>query len=269
MKKAGTYYGLLKEYKSSQKHKNRIIHSWLVILLITLFVIWELASRIDWFNPLQFSSPSQVYALIFGNVSSGLMLMHLRVSLLATITGFIIGTSSGILTASALWSSLRFFNIMNPFFIIMNALPVLALGPVIIVLVGPGYFAIITIAAILTALITSSVIYSGFKAVDYNYIKILKCFGATRGDIFKEAVFPATLPTVILTLKINIYVSWIGIIIGEFLVSKKGLGYLTIYGVQISDVTLVAASLLLITISAVIMHVIVKQTKHLLIRDSN
>src|SRR5699024_9876424 len=102
-----------------------------------------------------------------------------------------------------------------------------------------------------------------------NYEKVLKSFGATRWQCFKEAVFPATLPAMISTLKVNVGLSWVGIIVGEFLVAKEGLGYLIIYGFQVFDFSLVMSSLLLIDIFAAIMYKIVEKIESWLIKHTH
>src|SRR5690625_1931848 len=196
------------------------------------------------------------------------MLTHVQISLFETVLGFIIGTLIGIVTASLLWSSPRLSKIMDPYLVIMNAMPKVALGPIMIVALGPGYVSIIAMGAIVSVVITTLVVYSAFKEVDPNFVKVLKSFGATRWQCFKEAIFPATLPTMISTLKVNVGLSWVGVIVGEFLVSKNGLGYLIIYGFQVFDFTLVMASLLLIAIFAAIMYKLVEKLERQLIKHT-
>src|SRR5699024_9962916 len=123
--------------------------------------------------------------------------------------------------------------------------------------------------AIVSVIITTLVVYSAFREVDPNYEKVLKSFGATRWQCFKEAVFPATLPAMISTLKVNVGLSWVGIIVGEFLVAKEGLGYLIIYGFQVFDFSLVMSSLLLIAIFAAIMYKIVEKIESWLIKHTH
>src|SRR5699024_6873700 len=122
---------------------------------------------------------------------------------------------------------------------------------------------------IVSVIITTLVVYSAFREVDPNYEKVLKSFGATRWQCFKEAVFPATLPAMISTLKVNVGLSWVGIIVGEFLVAKEGLGYLIIYGFQVFDFSLVMSSLLLIAIFAAIMYKIVEKIESWLIKHTH
>lgn len=262
-------YHLFETYKNKLKHEKKVILTWQAIIFITFFAIWEITSRMYWIDPLLFSSPSKIVSLIFEKFSDGSMLTHVQVTLFETLLGFLIGTILGIIIASTLWASTRFSKIMDPYLVIMNAMPKVALGPIIIVALGPGYVSIITMGAAVSVIITTLVVYSAFREVDPNYEKVLKSFGATRWQCFKEAVFPATLPAMVSTLKVNVGLAWVGIIVGEFLVSKQGLGYLIIYGFQVFDFTLVMSSLILIAIFAAIMYKIVEKLESWLIKHTH
>jgi len=260
---------LFQQYKNKQKREKKIVITWQLIIFIGFFSVWELASSLYWIDPLIFSSPSKIIGLMMDKFADGSMFIHLQVTLFETILGFIIGTIAGIIIATSLWASIRFSRIMDPYLVIMNAMPKVALGPIIIVALGPGYFSIIIMGAIVSVIITTLVVYSAFREVDPNYEKVLKSFGATRWQCFKEAVFPATLPAMISTLKVNVGLSWVGIIVGEFLVAKEGLGYLIIYGFQVFDFSLVMSSLLLIAIFAAIMYKIVEKIESWLIKHTH
>jgi len=255
-------------YKHNIKREKRIIFMFQIIIFIALFLLWEWASRLYWIDPLIFSSPSQIYHLLYEKFSDGSMFMHIQMTLLETIFGFILGTLLGIMIASVLWASERLANILDPYLVILNAMPKVALGPIIIVALGPSYHSIIAMGVIVSVIITTIVVYSGFNEVDPNYEKVLKSFGASRWQCFKEAIFPATLPTMISTLKVNVGLSWVGVVVGEFLVSKQGLGYLIIYGFQVFDFTLVMSSLILIAIFAAIMYKVVERIEGWLIKHT-
>ncbi|GAB3047423.1 ABC transporter permease [Virgibacillus ainsalahensis] len=259
---------LFENYKRKIKKEKKIVFVWQISILVCFVALWEIASRLYWIDPLLFSSPFRVIQLLASRISDGSMLLHVQVTLFETVLGFIIGTVAGIIIASLLWSSKRFSNIMDPYLVIMNAMPKVALGPIIIVALGPGYISIIAMGAIISVIITTLVIYSAFNEVDPNYEKVLKSFGATRWQCFKGAIFPATMPAMISTLKVNVGLSWVGVIVGEFLVSKQGLGYLIIYGFQVFDFSLVMSSLVLIAIFAAIMYKIVEKLEKWLIKHT-
>lgn len=260
---------LFQSYIQEVKQEKRIVVVWQLIILIGFFAIWELASQFYWIDPLLFSSPSKIVSLLIQRFSEGTMLKHVQVTLFETVIGFVIGTILGIVFASMLWFSKRLSKIMDPYLVIMNAMPKVALGPIIIVALGPGYISIITMGALISVIITTIVVYSAFTEVDPNYEKVLKSFGASRFQCFKEAIFPSTLPVMVSTFKVNVGLSWVGVIVGEFLVSKEGLGYLIVYGFQVFDFTLVLSSLILIAIFAALMYKIVEYIEKGLVKYTN
>ncbi|GGJ99655.1 putative ABC transporter permease protein YtlD [Lentibacillus kapialis] len=259
---------LFENYQRKVKREKKLVFIWQIAIFVLFFGLWELASRMYWVDPLIFSSPFEIYTVLSEKFLNGSMLTHLQVTLTETVLGFLIGTIMGIIMATVLWSSKRFSDIMDPYLVIMNAMPKVALGPIIIVAMGPGYLSIITMGAIISVVITTLVVYSAFREVDQNYVKVLKSFKASRGQIFKEAVFPAAIPAMISTLKVNVGLSWVGVVVGEFLVSKEGLGYLIVYGFQVFDFSLVMSSLILIAIFAAVMYKIVERIESFLIKHS-
>lgn len=259
---------LYKNYLNGLKREKRIIYAWQIGILLVFIALWEVASRLYWIDPLLFSSPMRILELLGSQFASGSMFTHMSITLFETILGFIIGTVGGIIIATILWYSSRFSNIVDPYLVVLNAMPKVALGPIIIVALGPGYLSIITMGFLISVIVTTLVVYSSFKEVDENYLKVLKSFGATKRQCFKEAVFPAAIPTMISTLKVNVGLSWVGVIVGEYLVSKEGLGYLIIYGFQVFDFTLVMSSLVIIAILAAVMYKLVERLEQWLLKHT-
>ncbi|WP_067725645.1 ABC transporter permease [Oceanobacillus damuensis] len=260
---------LFESYQRGLKRERKIVLTWQLTILIAFFTIWEAASRLYWIDPLLFSSPSKVIHLLAVRIGNGSLITHLQITLFETIIGFIIGTIGGVIIATALWSSARFAKVMDPYLVVFNAMPKVALGPILIVALGPGYLSIIAMGFIISVIVTTLVVFSAFNEVDPNYEKVLRSFGATRWQCFREAIFPAAMPAMISTLKVNVGLSWVGVIVGEYLVSKQGLGYLIIYGFQVFDFTLVMASLVIIAILAAIMYKLVEKLERWLIKNRN
>ncbi|WP_053218842.1 ABC transporter permease [Virgibacillus senegalensis] len=259
---------LFEQYRKHRKSYRKSIMLWQLIIFIFFFAFWELASRLEWVDPLIFSSPTKVGLLLTENLLDGSLWFHLRVTLVETIIGFVAGTLFGIILAALLWWSEKLSKVLDPYLVILNAMPKVALGPIIIVALGPGYFSIIAMGAIICVIITTLVVYSAFREVDENYVKVLQSFGASRRQCFTTAILPASFPAMISTLKVNVGLSWVGVIVGEFLVSAKGLGYLIVYGFQVFDFTLVLYSLLVIAILAAIMYQLVEKLENWLIKHT-
>ncbi|REJ25603.1 ABC transporter permease, partial [Caldibacillus debilis] len=167
----------------------------------------------------------------------------------------------------ALWWWERLAKILDPYLVVLNALPKVALGPILIVALGPNFTSIIAMGAIISVIITTIVVYTSFKEVDPNYLRVLETFGTSRLDRFREIILPASFPAIISTLKVNVGLSWVGVIVGEFLASQRGLGYLIIYGFQVFNLTLVFLALVIIAFLATIMYQFVDFLEKKLIKN--
>ncbi|WP_431029352.1 ABC transporter permease [Lysinibacillus sp. LZ02] len=255
------------EYKKSLIKEKRLIRFFQLVILISFIGLWELASRWQWIDQLIFSSPLKIGALFIDKIQDGTLFAHIGITLFETVLGFIIGTLLGTILAAILWWSSFLSKVLDPYLVILNAMPKVALGPILIVALGPGMTSIITMGAIISVIISTIVIYTAFKGVDGNYLKVLQTFNASRLQMFKEAVLPASFPTIISTLKVNVGLSWVGVIVGEFLVSKQGLGYLIIYGFQVFNFNLVLMSLVIIAIFATIMYQVVELLEKKLVKN--
>jgi NitT/TauT family transport system permease protein len=254
-------------YIKRLKREKRWVRFYQILIFITFFSVWEIAGNREWIDPLLFSYPSKIWNLFLEKTADGSLLSNLSVTLFETVLGFIIGTLMGTILAAVLWWSKRLSNILDPYLVILNAMPKVALGPILIVALGPGYFSIIAMGAIISIIITTIVVYTAFKEIDSNYLKVLQTFGATKWQMFKEAVLPSSFPTIISILKVNVGLSWVGVIVGEFLVSAKGLGYMIIYGFQVFNFTLVLLSLIIIACFATIMYQAVELLERKLVKD--
>lgn len=258
---------LHEEFKQSLINEKRWIRFYQVLILIAFFTFWEVASRFKWIDPLIFSSPMKISSLFIENIKDGTLFVHISYTLFETVLGFIIGTLLGTILAAILWWWPFLSKVLDPYLVILNSMPKVALGPILIVALGPGMTSIITMGAIISVIISTIVIYTSFRNVDANFLKVLQTFNASRTQMFKEAILPASFPTIISTLKVNVGLSWVGVIVGEFLVSSKGLGYLIIYGFQVFNFNLVLMSLLIIAIFATIMYQLVDLLEKALIKS--
>lgn len=245
------------DYLQKRKKVKLQVRLYQFIIFIVFFSFWEMAGKNSWINPLLFSYPSKIFRLFMEKMQDGSLLSNISITVTETIFGFILGTLIGTILAAILWWSPMTSRVLEPYLVILNAMPKVALGPILIVAIGPNMGSIITMGAIISVIITTIVVYTAFKEVDDNYLKVLRTFGARRGQLFTQAVLPASYPTIISTLKVNVGLSWVGVIVGEFLVSSKGLGYMIIYGFQVFNFTLVLLSLLIIAVFATIMYQLV------------
>lgn len=225
-----------------------------IFLLISIVVLWETAGRLGWIDTFITSQPTRIWKTLVNLHNEGTLYYHTGITVMETIVGFISGTILGTLIAIYLWWSNFAAEVLDPYLVILNALPKVALGPILIVWVGNGIWAIIAMALLVSLIVTIIGVYSGFAQVDPEKIKLLKTFGANKLQILQKAILPASIPTIISALKINVGLSWVGVIVGEFLVSRAGLGYLIVYGGQVFKLDLVMTSVIILSIAAAIMY---------------
>ena len=260
---------LHKKYLQTLTREKRYVRFYQLIIFILFFAGWEIASLNSWIDPLIFSSPSKIWSLFVAKIQDGSLFMDVSYTLFETVAGFILGTVLGTLLAALLWWSPLVSKVLDPYLVVLNSMPKVALGPILIVAIGPNMTSIIAMGAIISVIITAIVVYTSFREVDPNYLTVLRTFGATKRQTFTEAILPASFPTIISTLKVNVGLSWVGVIVGEFLVSSKGLGYLIIYGFQVFNFTLVLMSLLVIAVFATIMYQLVEYLEKKLIKNGS
>jgi NitT/TauT family transport system permease protein len=226
-------------------------------ILVAIIGFWELAADLRWIDPFIMSSPSRIMNTIASLMGSGQLLMHVGVTLWETVMGFVLGTVLGIGIAIILWWSPTVQRTLDPYLVVLNSLPKIALGPVIIIWVGAGQAAIITMALLISVVVTVMSVLSGFMEVSDEKLLLMRTFGATKLQILRMVILPASVPSIISTIKINVGMTWVGVIVGEYLVSKAGLGYLIVYGGQVFKLDLVMASILIMSVVAVLMYLVV------------
>jgi NitT/TauT family transport system permease protein len=245
------------DYKKAKKRRRNQVFAVRSSLLLLFFGLWEVGARMGWIDELLFSYPTKVFKQIWGDVVSGSLWPHLGITVGETAVGFVLGTLLGTLLAVIIWWSPFLSAVLDPYMVVFNSMPKVALGPIFIVMFGAGFTAIVVTTLSITVIITTLVVYNSFCSVDPNLVKVARSFGASKVQVFFKVILPASFPTVVSTLKVNVGMSWVGVIVGEFLVAKSGLGYLIIYGFQVFNFTLVMSSLLIIAAVATAMYQIV------------
>ena len=246
-----------KEYIDKIKRKKRIIVFFRCFILILFLIIWELLARTEVINTFLSSSPSMVVETTIGLFGSGNLWRHILITLVEVLVSFFIAFVIGIGVASLLWSSEMLSKILDPYLTILNSLPKVALGPLIIIWFGASVRSIIVMSLMINIFVTIINIYLGFAMTNEEYIKLLKTMGASKIQIFTKVILPANRKNIINALKINISMSLIGVIMGELLVSKEGLGYLIMYGSQVFNINLVITSVVILGILSYLLYIIV------------
>jgi NitT/TauT family transport system permease protein len=249
--------GLEREYARRSRRVTAGVRIAQAAVLIAFIALWEAAGRLGWIDVLLFSYPSKMVVLLHKMLLDGTLLPHVGTTVVETVGGFVLGTLLGAMIAALLWWFPFLSRAADPYLVVLNSMPKVALGPIFIVGLGPGYLSILAMALSITVIITTLTIYGRFREIDANYVKVIRLFGGSKGQVFRMAILPASFPVIVSALKVNVGLSWVGVIVGEFLTAKQGLGYLIIYGFQVFNFTLVLASLLVIALVAVVMYQLV------------
>lgn len=241
-------------YLARRKRNRAAVLTLRIGLLAALFITWETAARLGWIDAFIISSPSRMAETLLNLYRSGDLFLHLGTSVAETVVGFLLGTLAGTGVAILLWWSPFLSRVLDPYLVVLNALPKTALGPIFIVWIGAGPASIIAMTLAISIIVTILDMHNGFLATDPEKIRLMRTLGAKRSQILCKLVLPANFTTLINALKVNVGLSWVGVIMGEFLVSKAGLGYLIVYGSQVFKMDLVMTTVLLLAAAAALMY---------------
>ena len=255
-------------YRKKVRNKNVLINVIRFAVLVLLLGIWELSAQLEWVNPFITSSPSRIAKTIADLYIGGTLFFHVGTTLWETLLGFVIAVVVGYTTALLLWWSEMLRKIAEPYVVVLNALPKIALGPLIIIWFGTGHKAIVFMTVLVGLIVAILNMLNGFMATDENKILLLRSMGASKLQILTKLVIPSSLPDFISMLKINVGMAWIGSIMGEYIVSKAGIGYLIVYGGQVFKLDLVMSAVFILCVLAAAMYAIVALIEKLVIKNS-
>ncbi len=266
MKKENNFSPSHKNFIRRHKRQKTFIIFMRFVILFLIFGLWELFARIGVIDSFISSSPSKIFVTIIDLFRENNLLYHMYITMHETMLGFIIAVFLGYVIALTLWWSEKLRKILEPYIVVLNSLPKIALGPIIIVWCGSGSKAIIFMAILISIIVAIMTMLGGFISTDKNKILLLKSMGATKLQILTKLVIPGSLPTLINMLKISVGMSWVGSIMGEYLVSRAGLGYLIVYGGQVFKLDLVMASTVILCLLATLMYAMVALLEKLIIK---
>ena len=255
------------KYLKKIKRNNLLIKITQFSILILFIIIWQLLSDYKIINPFIFSSPKKVIECLISLHNANNLYNHIFITIYETFISFLLGTLLGILIASLMWWNKFLAKVIDPYLTVLNSLPKVALGPILIIWVGAGMQSIIVMALLISTIITIINVYQGFISVDPIKVKLMQTFKANKRQIYAKLILPATLPNIISCFKVNISMSLIGVIMGEFLVSKEGIGYLIMYGSQVFNLDLVITGTIILCLVAVIMYYLVLLLEKKLVKN--
>lgn len=221
------------EFLRKQRNDKVLICSIRWLIFIGFLILWEIAAGQEWINSFIFCSPSIIAKCFWEMLQSGTLFQHVGITLLETFVSFAVVILGSILVAILLWWNPKLSKILEPYLVVLNSLPKSALAPILIVWLGANYQTII-VCAISVAVFGSILnIYTGFVTIEPEKIKLIQTLGGNRFDCLRLVVIPGSLENIFSVMKVNIGLCLVGVIIGEFLAARAGLGYLIIYGSQV------------------------------------
>ena len=204
-------------FLAAHKRHHHIVSFFRLLLIVTFLGFWELSARMQWIDVFFFSSPSGIITYLYGMIVDGSFFTNTGITLLETIVSFLLVTLLSLLTASVLWYIHGLAEVLEPYLVILNSLPKSALAPLLIVWLGTGINTII-VAGISVAVFGSIIsLYTGFCQADPEMLKLIYTLGGNRRNAFFKVIFPSSIPLILSNMKVNIGLSLVGVIIGEFL----------------------------------------------------
>ena len=245
------------KYLKELKKKKILIFLGQITIFIIFIILWQLLTDMKIIDAFIVSSPKKIIMTISNLYSNNNLFIHIETTIYETIIIFVVSMISGIVIASILWSSQVLAKVCEPYLTILNSLPKVALGPIILIWFGTTTTSIIIMAILISSIVLTINIYNGFMNIDENKIKLVKSFTKSKFKLYYYLIFPSNIPTIISNLKICISMSLIGIIMGEFLVSKKGIGYLIMYGSQVFNLDLVMTGIVLLCVVATTLYYLI------------
>lgn len=253
-------------YVKKARRETILVYALRFAILFCFIAIWELCAQTGIIDTFISSSPSRICKTIISLFTENNLTYHIGITLYETTLGFLIAVGLGYIIGILLWWSERLRRILEPYVVVLNSLPKIALGPIIIVWCGSGSKAIIFMAVLIGIIVAIITMLNGFLSTDKDKILLLKSMGANKIQILQKLVIPGSLPTFISMLKISVGMAWVGSIMGEYLVSKAGLGYLIVYGGQVFKLDLVMSSTVILCILAAVMYGLVALLEKIIIK---
>ena len=257
-----------KQYLRKIRIEKILVYIVQIIILVGFNILWEYMANKGIINTFIYSSPSRIIKTIVALYKQNNLFDYIWVTVYETVISFSLATLLGTFIAIILWYSKFLYKVFDPYLTVLNSLPKVALGPIIIIIFGANIRSIVIMALLISIVITISNVYSGFINTDKNKIKLLKSFGANKWQMLRYLIIPSNYHVIINSLKINVGMSMVGVIMGEFLVSKEGIGYLINYGSEVFNLNLVFAGIIILLLVSYLMYLIVLYIEKVLIRNN-
>ena len=252
--------------EAAERRVRRYSAIWRWSLGAGLVVAWEVLTRLKVIDPYYFSSPSTIVKTAYVAATQGSLYIDIGYTSAATVVGFIVGVTAGAVLGLSTWWSKVYGRVSEPYLVTFNAIPKLALAPILIILFGIGFQSKVALAVALTIVPAALAAYGGVKSVDRDLEILLFSLGASRFQVFSKVVVPWAMPWIVSSLRVNIGLALAGAIVGEFIASRYGVGRMILYAGQIMDINLVWVGVVVLSILALVMYVVVMTAERYLLK---
>ncbi len=238
-----------------------------VLVLILGLLVWQFGGTAKWWDTLLTSTPSTVWRTFWKLSGRGVLWTNTGVTLKETVISFAIAMVAGVVISTMIWWSRFLSQVLEPYLVVLNAMPKTALGPIFIIWLGMD-LSIYGMAISISLIVTILTVTNGFIGIDPNKVKLMRTLGANNWQILRKMVYPASLPTLVSAVKVNIGLTLVGVIVGEFLSAKAGLGYMILYGGQVFDMSMVMTAIVVLAILSAVLYGIVVAAEAVVRRHS-
>ena len=246
-----------REWLARERRGRLSVRAAQLAILVVFLVLWEALPRAQIINPLLTSYPSALWPtfleLLKETPRQASILTHTWFTVFATVIGFSAAMVMGIAIAAALWWWHDLYKVLDPYLVVANAMPKTAFVPIFYIWLG-ATLSIYGMSLAISLFITILMIYNGFQGIDPNKIKLAQTFGATKGQVLTKVVLPGSIPTLIAALKVNVGLSMVGVVVGEFQSANIGLGFLIQYGSQIFKLNIVMTAITILALISSVMY---------------
>ena len=257
-----------RRFLKKRQQKMRTVTLVRILIFLAFLLIWEASARLNLIDAFIFSSPTRVAETFLSMAADGSIFRHTGITLLETLISFFLVFAVSILISVLLWMSRSLSRILEPYLVVLNSLPKSALAPLLIVWLGANMRTIIVAGMSVAVFGSILTIYTGFQEVDPEKAKLIYTLGGRKKDVLSKVILPGSVPVFLNTMKVNIGLCLVGVIIGEFIGSREGLGYLIIYGSQVFQLDLVLMSIVILCILAMCLYQCLNMAERLYLKNS-
>ncbi|KAA2312117.1 ABC transporter permease [Pseudooceanicola sediminis] len=237
-----------------------------VILLVAILGLWQIAISLGWIEAYLYGKPIGIFVTGWEMMRSGTLFRDMGLTAFEAVSGFLIGTISGSVIGLALWLTPTGSAILRPYMIALNGLPKIALGPLIIIWFGIGLGSKVALAALITFIVALIAAQQGAREVDSDLVKLMRSLGASRLRTWRTVIVPGAMPWIVSAFRLNVGFALIGAVVGEYIASNQGLGYMIAYAGTLYDLDAVWVGIAALMVVALLMYGAIDWCERRLIR---